>query len=131
MGGGIAVSYPAYRCIHGLVAKNGPACITTGRRETGRRFLLARALGDYMGRPEPGFGILTSQFTDRRAQSRAFAAELLAPAESLRSRLDDRFADDDAIDEIGRAFGVSSQVVLHQIENHGLVRAMRYGLSFG
>lgn len=116
--------------IHGLVAENAPACVTTGRSETGRRFLLARALGDYMGRPEPGFGILTSLFTDRQAQSRAFAAELLAPAESLRSRLDDRFADDDTIDEIGREFGVSSQVVLHQIENHGLVRPMRYGLSF-
>ena len=116
--------------IHGLVAENAPACVTTGRSETGRRFLLARALGDYVGRPEPGFGILTSLFTDRQAQSRAFAAELLAPVESLRSRLDDRFADDDTIDEIGREFGVSSQVVLHQIENHGLARPMRYGLSF-
>lgn len=116
--------------IHGLVAENAPACVTTGRSETGRRFLLARALGDYVGRPEPGFGILTSLFTDRQAQSRAFAAELLAPAESLRSRLDDRLADDDTIDEIGREFGVSSQVVLHQIENHGLARPMRYGLSF-
>ena len=117
--------------IHGLVAENGPACVTTGRSDTGRRFLLARALGDYIGRPEPGFGILTSLFTDRQAQSRAFAAEFLAPAESLRSRLDDAFVDDDTIDEIGREFGVSSQVVLHQIENHGLARPVRYGLSFG
>ena len=116
--------------IHGLVAENAPACVTTGRSETGKRFLLARALGDYVGRPEPGVGILTSLFTDRQAQSRAFAAELLAPAESLRSRLDDRFADDDTIDEIGREFGVSSQVVLHQIENHDLAKPVRYGLSF-
>ena len=118
------------RRIHGLVAENAPACVTTGRGETGRQFLLARALGDYLGRQEPGFGILTSLFTDRQAQSRAFAAELLAPAESLRSRLDDRLADDDTVDEIGREFGVSSQVVLHQIESHGLARPMHYGLSF-
>ena len=116
--------------IHGLVAEHAPACVTTGRSETGRRFLLARALGDYVGRLEPGFGILTSLFTDRQAQSRAFAAELLAPAESLRSRLDDRFTEDDTIDEIGREFGVSSQVVLHQIENHNLARPARYDLSF-
>ena len=116
--------------IHGLVAKDAPACVTTSRSETGKRFLLARALGDYVGRPEPGVGILTSLFTDRQAQSRAFAAELLAPAESLRSRLDDRFADDDTIDEIGREFGVSGQVVLHQIENHDLAKPVRYGLSF-
>ena len=116
--------------IHGIVAASAPTCVAVGRRsETGRRFLLARALGEYLGRPEPELGILTSLFTDRQAQSRAFAAELLAPAESLRARLENGYADDETIDEIGREFGVSSQVVLHQIENHNLARPIGYRLS--
>jgi len=116
--------------ILGLGATGAPACITIRKKgEAGMRFLLARALGDYIGRPEPGPGILTSLSTDRQAQSRAFAAELLAPAESLRARLGDEPAEDDTIDEFGREFGVSSHVILHQLENHGLVRPGHYGRS--
>ena len=40
--------------IQGLVAANAPTCVTAPRSETGKRFLLARALGDYIGRTEPG-----------------------------------------------------------------------------
>ncbi len=115
--------------IHGLVAAGAPACITAERNEAGKRFLLARALGDFIGRSEQGPGILTSLYTDRQAQSRAFAAELLAPAESLRARLGDEPVEGDMIDEFGREFGVSSQVILHQMENHGLARLGTYGLS--
>ena len=106
--------------IQGLVAASAPTCVTTRRNETGTRFLLARALGDYFGRPEPGFGILSSLFTDRQALSRAFAAELLAPAESLRVRLEHKSPEHETIDELGQEFGVSSQLILHQIENHNL-----------
>ena len=74
--------------IHGLVAPRTPSCVTAPRIEPGRRFLLARALGDYLDRSEPNAGILTSLATDRQAQNRAFAAEFLAPAEALRAALD-------------------------------------------
>lgn len=108
------------RRLQGLVAANTPACVTAPKGETGKRFLLARALGDYMGRSQPDPGILSSLLTDRQAQSRAFAAEFLAPAESLRARLGGEFPDEERIDDLGREFGVSGEVIRRQIENHGL-----------
>lgn len=117
------VTPPSER-IQGLVAVNAPACVTAPKGEAGKRFLLARALGDYMGRSQPGPGILSSLLTDRQAQSRAFAAEFLAPAESLRTRLGGDFPDEERdeerIDDLGREFGVAGEVIRRQIENHGL-----------
>ena len=106
--------------IQGLVATNTPACVTTPRGECGRRFLLARALGDYLGRSEHGASILSSLATDRQARSRAFAAELLAPAESLREWLSDQPIQPERVDDLSHEFGVSSLVIRHQIENHHL-----------
>lgn len=111
---------PPVNRIQGLVAANAPACVTAPKGETGKRFLLARALGDYMGRSQPDPGILSSLLTDRQAQSRAFAAEFLAPAESLRERLGGEFPDEERIDDLGQEFGVSGEVIRRQIENHGL-----------
>lgn len=107
--------------IQGLVASNAPTCVTApSRRETSKRFLLARALGDYIGRAEPGPGILSSLLTDRQAQSRAFAAQFLAPADSIRARLEDQPSEEGMIDEIAFEFGVSSEVIRRQINNHQL-----------
>ena len=107
--------------IQGLVAPNAPTCVLApSSRETSKRFLLARALGDYVGRSEAGPGILCSLATDRQAQSRAFAAQFLAPADSIRSRLEDGHHEEGTIDEIGFEFGVSSEVIRRQIDNHQL-----------
>lgn len=111
---------PAPR-IQGLVAANAPACVvTTPRGQSGRRFLVARALGDYLGRAEPGPAILSSLATDRQAQSRAFAAEFLAPAASLGRQLKHGRVDPEQIDELGIEYGVSTEVIRRQIENHRL-----------
>ena len=108
--------------IQGLVAAESPACEIANGRETTRRLLLARALGDYLGRTVPGPAILSGLATDRQAQSRAFAAEFLAPAEAVRKALrSDRIPLDD-MDDLAHEFGVSSHVVRHQIENHNLAR---------
>ena len=107
--------------IQGLVASKAPTCVTApSSRETSKRFLLARALGDYIGRTQPGPGILSSLLTDRQAQSRAFAAQFLAPADSIRERLEDQYPEDGLIDEIGSEFEVSSELIRRQINNHHL-----------
>ena len=109
--------------IQGLVAAESPACAMPNSRETARRFLLARALGDYLGRTTHGPAILSGLATDRQAQSRAFAAEFLAPADTLRDVLaGDRFIPPDAVDGLALRFDVSSHVVRHQIENHDLAQ---------
>ena len=112
---------PPCKRIQGLVGSNAPSCVTArSSRETNKRFLLARALGDYVGRTEPGPGILSSIATDRQAQSRAFAAQFLAPADSIRARLEDQPTEEGLIDEMGVEFGVSSEVIRRQITNHQL-----------
>ena len=110
---------PPHCHIQGLVAADSPVCAIAARG-TARRFLQARALGDYPGRAEHGPAILSGLVTDRQAQSRAFAAEFLAPAASLGRRLRGRHTHPDEVDELAAAFGVSSYVVRHQIQNHGL-----------
>ena len=107
--------------VEGLVAAESPACIVVSRRESGKRFLVARALGDFMCRPEPGAGLLSSMETDRQALSRAFAAEFLAPSSDLRCRLrGTRVVSEETLDDLGNEFGVSSFLISHQIKNHGL-----------
>lgn len=107
--------------IHGLVAVDAPTCATTLRSEPGTRFLLARALGDYLDRPEASAGILTSLATDSQAQNRAFAAEFLAPADALRAALNNADpVEPDQVDVLAHRFGVSGEVIRRQIENHEL-----------
>ena len=112
--------------IHGLVAADTPACVTAPRRQSGTRFLIARALGEYLGRSAPGTGLLTSLSTDSQAHSRAFAAEFLAPAASLRRRLPGNSVEPERADDLAREFGVSSKFIRRQIQNHGLATVVEY-----
>lgn len=112
--------------IHGIVGAETPACRTAPRAESGTRFLVARALGDYLGRSAAGPGLLSSLTTERQAQSRAFAAEFLAPATSLRRRIPDDGLEVERIDDLGREFGVSSELIRRQIQNHDLAAITGY-----
>lgn len=112
--------------IHGIVGTETPACMTAPRGESGTRFLVARALGDYLGRSAAGPGLLSSLTTERQAQSRAFAAEFLAPAASLRRRIPGDYVEDERIDDLGREFGVSSELIRRQIRNHHLATITAY-----
>ena len=113
---------PPTRGIQGLVAAQSPACTAANDRETARRFVRARALGDYLGRTTQGPAILSGLATDRQAQSRAFAAEFLVPAEALRKKLRSDHIPLDDVDALADEFGVSSYVVRHQIENQNLAQ---------
>ncbi len=119
------VSPPSIR-IQGLVGAGAPACVMGRRHLLSTRFVQARALGDYLGRAGDGYGVISSLATERQAQSRAFAAEFLAPSKSLRDRIRTEFADSDQIDDLGREFRVSTEVVRRQIENHRIARLPFY-----
>lgn len=105
--------------IQGLVAAHGPACASAAHGRA-RRFLQARALGDYLGRSTDGPAILSGLATDRQAQSRAFAADFLVPAAALRRHLGNSHIHPDELEDLAAHFDVSSYVVRHQIENHRL-----------
>ena len=119
-------SQPPSTRIHGLVAAKTPACVTVPRGQTGTRFLIARALGEFLGRTTPGASLLSSLSTDQQAQSRAFAAEFLAPAEVLRQRLARNDLEPDRADDLAQEFGVSSQLIRHQVRNHDLATIIDY-----
>ena len=58
--------------------------------------------------------------TERQKRNRAFAAEFLAPAEQIKRRLAGKETTREEMDEIAYTMGVSSYVVAHQVQNHGL-----------
>jgi len=101
---------------------DAPVLVAHGDSEdtpTGR-FLLARSL--YMricsesGKPRL---VTDSHVWDQRA-SRAFAAEILAPAEGLRGKVRSGKASLLDVRHLAEDFGVSTEVVRHQLENYNV-----------
>lgn len=94
----------------GLVLRRGPQASET--------FRCARLIGELLGTSE-SVGAATSTQSARQKRNRAFAAEFLVPAESLRDRVGPyTLHEGDDLDVIAAEYGVSSWVVRHQIENH-------------
>jgi hypothetical protein len=60
--------------------------------------------------------LLTGAGTKLQAASRAFAAELLAPAKSIHARIPDG-VDEERLDELADEFDVAPAVLAYQIEN--------------
>lgn len=87
-------------------------------REVQDRFSLCRALGDYLALGAAA-SLVTRSKNEHQQRNRAFAAEFLAPAESLRAIVGDTLGDED-VEEIARDFHVSDFVIRHQIQNHRL-----------
>ena len=119
------VSPPSMR-IQGFVGDDGPACAMAPRSALGRRFIQARALGDFLGRSTTGFGLLSSLATERQAESRAFAAEFLAPSASLRQRISTERVDSEQIDDLAREFSVATAVIEHQIRNRRIAEIVSF-----
>jgi hypothetical protein len=93
-----------------------PAIALTGQLHSrSRQFMLARALWHVVSEEHPMF-LITGAYTDRQKVERAFAAELLAPADGIRERLPEDPTWED-VEEVADHFGVSSRVIQHQLEN--------------
>jgi len=102
------------------VASGAPRVVAPPKRPTQERFLTARALYMSMsGATAASPRLLTAARTSLQAASRAFAAEILAPAAFLRPRVE-AGVDDELIDDLAEECQVSSTVIAHQIENHAL-----------
>ena len=88
---------------------------------TGRRFALARLIGDRI--TQNGQDCLfpaTEAITYRQKQQRAFAAELLCPFESLTEKLEGDFSDE-AMEDAAHYFEVSPLTVKNTLLNHNLL----------
>jgi hypothetical protein len=95
-----------------------PCVVGPQLRPTMQRFRLARAfyfhkLADSNSAPR----LLTRAHSWDQRVSRAFAAELLAPADALREEIRDAVPRA-KVDELARKFHVDSSVIEHQLQNH-------------
>lgn len=112
------------RSLDGLVGlsrdSERPVVVDAGARAgAAKRFLLARsAFFAVSGAVDQG-RLLTRAVTRPQRAARAFAAELLAPASSIAERVRGLVSQDE-VAELADEFGVYSQLIIHQIENHGL-----------
>jgi hypothetical protein len=111
---------------HGLIGLGGIASddaslFLLGRSVTreSKKFNQGRALWNLLFRQVSDNFLITSSHTDRQKVERAFAAELLAPAEGIRDQLgvDPDVAGDEDLEQVAAHFGVSSVLVCHQVEN--------------
>ena len=84
-------------------------------------FLLGRMFGEYLHTPADSINLVTKISTPNQKRCRAFAAELIAPAELLRVDLKGRsqLCEDD-VSELADKYQTSEFVIKHQLENHHL-----------
>lgn len=109
--------------IDALVAVNkakSPGFLIEKRREDSRMFAFCRALCEYLVLDAGASGLISETRSQRQQLNRAFAAEFLAPAESLRRKISGRTISEESVDEIAAEYGTSPFVIRHQLENHGI-----------
>ncbi|WP_433516208.1 ImmA/IrrE family metallo-endopeptidase [Nonomuraea sp. CA-143628] len=107
------------QAVGGSTGGSGPlAVVEPGRPGASRRFTLSRALWHYLWESEPLF-LVTTAYTERQKVERAFAAELLAPAQGIGELLSvpPEIAIQDDLDGIAAHFQVSPMVIKHQLDN--------------
>lgn len=112
-------------CLDGMVGLDAAASapilvVADTRNPCNERFRLARAAFFPVTKMLGGNArLLTNSATPQQRAARAFAAELLAPAEALKRRVSGRINTQEA-EQLAEEFSVSSQVISHQVQNHGL-----------
>ena len=110
--------------LNGVVTCNEddlPAFALRRGSESNRRFHFCRGLAEILTSPGSP-ALLTQARSDRQQRSRAFAAEFLAPAAALRTRVSRPVLDEEDVDELAAEFGVSPWLIAHQLENHRIAR---------
>jgi hypothetical protein len=104
----------------GSVERSNPVVVVGRRRiQPLRRFTLARALWHYLWDEDNSLFLVTTSYTDRQKIERAFAAELLAPADGISQLLDlsPESASAEDVEQVADHFEVSPMVVEHQLNN--------------
>ena len=95
----------------------GARVVLRSANTEGRRFEMARLIGDLTFNKEGRLFPATATSSYRQKAQRAFAAELLCPWEAIEPTLDEVSSDEDLID-IAYDFGVSPLLVVNRVEDH-------------
>jgi hypothetical protein len=118
----LAVEHSGDHALQGMggVTTSGGHALVAGSEmsDTTRRFATARALWHFTAASPRRF-LLTASHTDRQKVERAFAAELLAPAQGVEAFIQDDYGlvHVDDLEAVGEHFDVSPIVIRHQVEN--------------
>lgn len=113
---------PLFDALVSLNDAGSPGFVVTSRRDESRRFHLCRGFFEYLTNASLVAALITEAKSDRQAKSRAFAAEFLAPADGLQTRISGNTVTRDEVDELASEFLVSPWVIHHQLENHQIAR---------
>lgn len=116
------VDLPGHHAVEAIVEASGRNALAGTRRdEKAERFLLARALHHwtFASSKQSPRRLLTNAHDWLQASSRAFAAELLAPAKALEARHAEGLEWDDT-KRLANDFNVDAMVIAHQLANHQL-----------
>lgn len=101
---------------------NGFSVALSAPAPAGRRFALARLLGDYLTTTDAERLLpATAAKTARQKFQRAFAQQLLCPVEDLKTFLDSEHPSDDQIEEAATEFDVSPLLIKTTLVNQGLM----------
>jgi hypothetical protein len=89
------------------------------------KFAYCRSLYNYLFTDQSSLSLVTGSDLEGQKGNRAFAAEFLVPANSLRKLVKNEAVGPEEIDEIAADFKVSPMVIEHQIENHRIAQVIR------
>ena len=102
--------------------ENSLRVVLRPRRRTGRRFDVARLIGDRLfsgnagASPEP-LSPATGSSSYRQKAQRRFAAELLSPWETVRAMLNNDYSEENE-EQIAEYFGVSPRTISTLVDNN-------------
>lgn len=111
--------------LDGVVGSSSGAplcCYTHKRRQASSQFVLARGLAFFLEANGALPTVVSSAVAEKQQRSRAFAAELLCPAELIKADLSSDTVTQDELVDLAEKFEVSTYVIEHQIKNHRIAQ---------
>ncbi|QQO33226.1 ArsR family transcriptional regulator [Bradyrhizobium diazoefficiens] len=94
--------------------RNAPTIVVEKETAADTKFILARAIGDFLVFRSKT-SCVANLYTDRQAVGRAFAAEFIAPAESVVRMIEE---DDQSVERVAEHYGAPAHVIQHQYGNN-------------
>jgi hypothetical protein len=113
-----AIPTVVYNALVATNSRNSPAFAMSRRSETSARFQFCRGLYEFLETTTKGPWLVTKAPSNRQKKNRAFAAEFLAPAALIQEEVSGSVISSDELEELATRLGVSSHVMVHQLENH-------------
>lgn len=110
-------------------AQSASRVVLRSKWQTGRRFDLARLLGDRLVSPSGALHPATRAHTYRQKAQRAFAAELLSPFEVVDEMLAGDFSSENQ-EEVATHFDVSPMTIHTLLMNHGRIPREETDIDF-